>query len=167
MTLVAAVVIAGALLAVWAGIAKLVTPHAAVRAMRAARLASSPSAVRAVAACEVVVGVLVLATTSWVPRVLLAVVFAALLAFAARSVRAGSEAPCGCFGVGARPVGPRHVVVDASIAACAAGSLLPLGYPTGSVGSGGALVGALVIVVGCCTAALVAAFLARDPTRSV
>jgi len=163
VTLVAAVVIAGALLAVWAGIAKLVTPHAAVRAMRAARLASSPSAVRAVAACEVVVGVLVLATTSWVPRVLLAVVFAALLAFAARSVRAGSEAPCGCFGVGARPVGPRHVVVDASIA----GSLLPLGYPTGSVGGGGALVGALVIVVGCSTAALVAALLARDPTRSV
>jgi len=58
-------------------------------------------------------------------------------------------------------------VVDASIAACAAGSLLPLGYPTGSVGGGGALVGALVIVVGCSTAALVAALLARDPTRSV
>lgn len=144
LTAVAAV---AALLLVLAGAAKIRDPAATSEALRLARLPDGSTAVRAVGAGEVIVGITALAAggIAYGP---LALAYVAFAVFAERQRRAGSS--CGCFGVDEAPLTRLHVAVDAA-AALGAGAATVLAAPSLHASlSGGAVlaaatVGALVV----------------------
>lgn len=110
------VVVVAALLAL-AGAMKITRPAPTAGALRALRLPSSLSLVRALGVTEVVVGVAAGITFS---PALLALLAAAYLAFTAFVVVAlGSHAPlqsCGCFGQADTPPSRAHLVLNISAA---------------------------------------------------
>ncbi|MFB4314952.1 MauE/DoxX family redox-associated membrane protein [Actinomadura sp. 21ATH] len=81
---------------------------------------------------------------------LAAVLLAAFTAVIAASVRRGRRTACRCFGPSSVPLGPRHLVRNGALLACAAaGGLAPGGLPHAggaAVAAAAGLVGALLIV---------------------
>ena len=125
MTVLAGLVgMVGVLLAA-GGVSKARRPAPTVRSLRALHLPASGTAVRALAAVEVVVGaLLVLFAGRWTCAVG-AVIFAAFTIVSARLVRLGDDATsCGCFGDRSARPSWWHVGVDAGAAlALAAGAI--------------------------------------------
>jgi len=116
MTIVAALAYTGAMLAMAAGLTKLVSPRGAVTAMRAMLLPSSSTLVRAGAVVELTCGALVLAWDSWLPRLLLASAYVGFAIFSLAVLRSERDVPCGCFGPGGATPGWRHVSLDVVLA---------------------------------------------------
>jgi hypothetical protein len=126
--------VAAALLVV-AGAAKVVDPAMTVGALRALRLPSSPTLVRAGAAAEVVLGLTALAVGGPLPWALVALSYLGFGAFVVAALRAGTMVgSCGCFGREDTPPHPLHVGLDLALAATAAAV---------AVGGTGSLLGAL------------------------
>lgn len=108
----------------------------------------------AIAASEV--GIVVLVALPWTATAGLLLAAGVLAVFTVgvfRTVRAGAEAPCHCFGPSATPLRMRHVARDtllglAALAAAAAGVLGPAGMdPAGAALSLGAAVVASLLVL--------------------
>jgi len=126
--------LASAALLVAAGGAKLRDPLPLVRALRSARLPANAALVRVVAALEVVLGAVALATGSRAAAALVALSYACFTGFVLLArARGGVLASCGCFGRADTPPTTTHVVVTAALAVVAAVvAVRPLG-PLGDV----------------------------------
>lgn len=110
---------AGALLLIVSGVAKLLHPASAVRAVIAARLTSRPhlpaarALVRLTGTVEVGTGAAVLAVGGRPASAALALVFVALALFAARLSLVAPAEDCGCFGASrTAPVTRWHVSLN-------------------------------------------------------
>jgi Methylamine utilisation protein MauE len=157
-----ALTIVAALLAVGAGLTKLVSPRSAVLAMRSVGLPSSDAAVRLGSLVECVVAAATLVSPSWIPRLLLALSFLALSAFVAAALRTGRAIDCGCFGAAGGEIGRRHLALNAALCVGVAASLLTRsGAIAGSVRLG-SLSGAAVLLVGIVSALLAATYVAHE-----
>src|SRR5690349_7602699 len=87
-----------------AGALKLAQPQAASRALGAAGLPESLSAVRVLGVTEVLIGATAIAIGNAITATLMAVYYAGFAIFALVLLRrAGNETPCGCFGETAKP----------------------------------------------------------------
>jgi hypothetical protein len=130
--------LAGGLLLVAAGAAKVVEPLSLVRALRAAglRLRAPLLArwVRGLAALEAVIGVVAVLHPTRPVAALVALSYAGFTAFVLRALRSGSPlASCGCFGKTDTPPTPGHAAMTAVVAVAAVlvatGSAAPLDLP--------------------------------------
>src|SRR4051812_547539 len=120
--------LAAAVLLVLAGVPKVLTPDPLVRALRSvlpaagagdgtARALTGPTAVRAVAAFEVVVGLLAVVRPDRLTGLLVALTYGAFTAFVAVALsRGGVLASCGCFGKADTPPTRSHLLVTALLA---------------------------------------------------
>jgi Methylamine utilisation protein MauE len=142
-----------ALLLAFAGAAKVVDPTMTVGALRALRLPSSPTLVRAGGGAELVLG-LSAVTAGWAAVWwLVAASYLGFAAFVVAALRAGTMVgSCGCFGREETPPHPGHVVLDAALAAAAgAAAVLDLGAPLDATldepGQGAVVVGLSVLAV--------------------
>lgn len=156
-----AITIVAALLAVGAGLSKLWSPRPAVTAMRALGLPSGVAAVRLGSLAECAVAVAALVSPSWIARLLLALSYAALLAFVVAALRTGRTTDCGCFGAGGA-IGRRHVALNAALAiGVAATAIMRTSAITAQVRPG-SLSGAAVVLVGLASALLAATYVSRE-----
>lgn len=110
--------LAGCLLLVGSGIAKLRRSRGALEAVR--RLwADAPAPVgTAIGAAELAVGatgILVGGLGAW----LVAALYVCLASFSAGALRGGDRVPCGCFGERSAPIHGVHVVLNLAFAAAA------------------------------------------------
>ncbi|NAZ88377.1 hypothetical protein GTR00_20130 [Kineococcus sp. T90] len=119
--------LAGSLLLLLAGVAKLRRPDGTARALRAQHLPSSPALVRLLGAGEVLLAAAALAGlpgTAWA----VAAAYAAFTAFVVVAlVRGAPLSSCGCFGEPDLPPTRTHVAVTAALAAASAGTALGAG----------------------------------------
>jgi methylamine utilization protein MauE len=123
---------AAAALVVASGGAKLRHPGPAVRALQAARLPSSPPAVRAIGAVEIVVGLSCLIAPGRLSAAALAALYAGFAAFLARLIRAGVPgASCGCLGRQDAAPSLLHLALD--VAAGTTAALVAMSPPSGIV----------------------------------
>lgn len=166
LALVVAVTAAGAVLAVGSGLAKLARPLGAGAALRAVGLPSSTNLVRAGSLGEASIGVAALVSASWIARLALCVVYVALATFIVASLRAGSPAPCGCFGEGETPMSVRHLAFTCAFATAAAASLLVGVHPSRLLAGLPAATGVTALVLAVATAALSATLMARPRDAS-
>jgi len=163
LTIVGALALTGALLAVAAGLAKLVDPRSAVVAMQTVSLPSSSAAVRLGAVAEVGVGTLVVVSGSWLARLLLAVAYAGFSVFSIAVMRSEREVPCGCFGRDDVAPGWRHVSINVAFSIALAVSAVE-GIPSApSEMRASAMLGATTVVVCGLAAWLAARFLSGTP----
>ncbi len=135
-----------------AGAGKLRAPAAAADALRSAGLPAGALPARLAGAAEAAIGGLVLLAPSRPALALMAVLYAALGAFAVRLLLAAERAAsCGCFGADAPP-SPLHAAFDAGAAVVAAGAAFrpPPGLP--ELAARAPLPG-IALVAGCCAAA--------------
>lgn len=150
-----------ALLLVVAGASKAVDPAMTVGALRALGLPSAKPLVRAGAAAELLLGLLVLAAGWAVAWWLVAASYLAFAAFVAAALRAGTlVGSCGCFAREDTPPHPLHVVIDVALAAtAAAAAVLGVGAPLGAIadapGEGAVVAGLGVLGVALVYGALV------------
>lgn len=101
------------------GFSKIRRPLPAARALEAAGLPSSQSAMRLLGSLEVLVGTACLAVPGPVPAAFLALSYGAFAAFIFRLLRvAGSSASCGCVGEREAPPSVLHLTLNL-IATCA------------------------------------------------
>ncbi len=122
--LTAPALVAAALLAL-AGAQKLVDPTMTVGALRAMRLPSSASLVRAGAAAELVLGVAAIAIGVAALWWLVAASYLLFAAFVVAALRGGTMiGSCGCFGREETPPHGIHVALDLGLAALAAATAL-------------------------------------------
>jgi amino acid efflux transporter len=157
-----ALTIVAALLAVGAGLTKLLSPRSAVLAMRSVGLPSSDAAVRLGSLVECVVAAAALVSPSWIARLLLALSFGALTAFVAAALRTGRANDCGCFGAAGGEIGRRHLALNAALCVGVAATLLGRsGAIAGSVRLG-SFSGAAVLLVGIVSALLAATYVAHE-----
>jgi hypothetical protein len=113
-----ALVGAAGLLLLGAGAAKVVDPTRTVGALTALGARVGPTAVRLAAACEAVVGAVVLVVGGRIAAALVGLSFAAFAVFVAIALRSGRPiGTCGCFGRADTPPRPSHVAVDVLFAA--------------------------------------------------
>lgn len=125
MTAAAGPFLAGCILLMVAGLAKVREPAATQRAMAALggrRLAVPAPMVRAGGVAELVLGAVAFSTGSPTPAAAVAVCYLAFLVFVMASVAGGGGVGgCGCFGeaAGAVPVGALHGAVNGALAAAA------------------------------------------------
>jgi hypothetical protein len=118
---IAALVLVGALLLVWAGAAKAARPDGTARALRAAGLPSRPVLVRALATFEAAVGLAAVIAGGFAVDAVMAGSYAALAVFVWLALRRRwALSSCGCFGVADAPPTASHVVVSATLAIAAA-----------------------------------------------
>ena len=111
--------LAGAVLLLVAGIAKLASPSSTVGAMRGAGLPSAPALVRGLALVEVIVGTTAVLVNGRLPAWGVALCYAGFAVFLTVGMLRGTADSCGCFaGDRARPT-PTHVVVDCVVATVA------------------------------------------------
>jgi hypothetical protein len=130
-----------------AGAAKLRRPDPTVGALRAARLPASPTAVRALAAGEMVLSVAAALTSWWPLAVAVAVLYVAFAVFVQSARRRGGMAQtCGCFGSPDVPATGVHVVVNVAAAIAATTAIAGAGTVGDLVGEGGAGVVAIGLV---------------------
>lgn len=109
---------AASLLLLAAGAAKVADPTRTAGALAALGWPSSPWLVRTGAGAEAVLGALGLAVGGAVVAGLVATSFVGFAAFAAAALRSGTPVgTCGCFAREDTPPHPRHVAVDALLAA--------------------------------------------------
>ena len=120
---------AGALLLLISGVAKLLHPASAARAVVAARLTSSarlPAAravVRLTGIAEIATGLAVILIGGRLAALALALVYAALAVFARRLTAVAPAQDCGCFGAArAAPVTGWHIATSAAFAVLGAGA---------------------------------------------
>src|SRR5262245_7284812 len=146
-----------ALLLVVAGASKAVDPAMTVGALRALGLPSAKPLVRAGAAAELLLGLLVLAAGWAVAWWLVAASYLAFAAFVAAALRAGTlVGSCGCFAREDTPPHPLHVVIDVALAAAAVlGVVAPLGAIADAPGEGAVVAGLGVLGVALVYGALV------------
>jgi hypothetical protein len=115
-----ALVFVGALLLLWAGVAKSVRPDGTARALRAAGLPSRPGLIRSLAAVEAAVGLAAVTVGGIAVNAAVAASYAALAAFVAVALRRRwALSACGCFGVADAPPTAGHLAVDATFAIAA------------------------------------------------
>jgi hypothetical protein len=134
MSILAGPVFAVALVMGVAGVLKLARPRTAARAMRAAGLPASPLAVRALAVTEIVVAAAALAFGTALTAAAMAVYYAGFAVFATVLIRrAGSTAPCGCFGEAKADEATTWVHVGMNVAAAIL-CLAAVVWPTGGIG---------------------------------
>ncbi|CAN5478652.1 hypothetical protein BH23ACT9_BH23ACT9_30410 [soil metagenome] len=103
----------GAGLLVVAGVGKLDVPDGAMTTLHSLRLPSGRVAARVVGLGEIAVGLVVLLVGGLPAAIALAVVYAVLLAVAAR--QRAKQLDCGCFGITA-PVTVPHLTLNAAMA---------------------------------------------------
>lgn len=118
MASVTGVAVAGCLLLVAAGLAKLWRPTSLARAFAVVGMPGGAASVRLAAAVEVAVGVTALATgwrPAWMLGGLCYLVFALFVVAVRR--QGGALASCGCFGGAHTPATRLHVAVSAVYAA--------------------------------------------------
>ncbi|WP_337062188.1 MauE/DoxX family redox-associated membrane protein [Kineococcus sp. G2] len=129
--------LAGTVLLLVAGVAKLRRPDGTSRALRAQHLPSSRALVRLLGAGEVALAAAALAGaagTAWA----VAAAYAAFTGFVVLAlVRGAPLSSCGCFGEPDLPPTRTHVAVTAALAAASAATALG-GGPTGLAGAAGA-----------------------------
>jgi hypothetical protein len=103
-----------------AGAQKLLDPTMAVGALRALRLPSSPSLVRAGAGAELLLGVAAITVGGAPLWLLVAASYVAFTAFVAAALRSGTMiGSCGCFGREETPPHLVHLVLDVGLAGLA------------------------------------------------
>jgi hypothetical protein len=118
---IGALVLVGALLLLWAGVAKALRPDGTARALRAAGLPAGPGLVRSLATAEAAVGLAAVTVGGLAVDAMLAGSYAALAAFVAVALRRRwALSSCGCFGVADTPPTAGHLLVDATFAITAA-----------------------------------------------
>lgn len=111
---------AAAGLLVLAGLQKVADPHPLVRAARSVGLRLSATAVRALAAVEVAIGLATLLGGSRPAALALATSYAAFTAFVVLALRRGGVlASCGCFGKSDLPPTRTHAALTAAFAVAA------------------------------------------------
>jgi|SRR5919197_3369241 hypothetical protein len=111
--LVAAPFVVAAALLVVSGSSKIRRPAPAVRALEAAGLPSSVTAIRLIGSFEVLVGSACLAVPGPGPAALLALSYGAFAVFVHRLLRvAGSQASCGCLGENEAPASFLHLALN-------------------------------------------------------
>ncbi|HVE46025.1 MAG TPA: MauE/DoxX family redox-associated membrane protein [Acidimicrobiales bacterium] len=126
MTAWAGLYLAGCILLVVAGWAKVREPAATERALAGASAGSMSApfwAVRAGGLVEVALGMTGLSAAAPRPAALVALCYTAFAGFVVVALARGSAGRgCGCFGAGADdvPLGPLHVVVNLALASAAA-----------------------------------------------
>lgn len=159
-----AITIVAALLAVGAGLTKLLSPRAAVLAMRSVGLPSSDAAVRLGSLLECVVAAAALVSPSWIARLLLALSFGALSVFVAAALRTGRATDCGCFGAAGGEIGRRHLALNAALCVGVGVAATLLGRSGAIAGSVrlGSFSGAAVLLVGIVSALLAATYVAHE-----
>ncbi|HEY8547667.1 MAG TPA: MauE/DoxX family redox-associated membrane protein [Acidimicrobiales bacterium] len=117
-TLAAGALGAAALLLVVAGAAKVADPSRTAGALRALGWPSSPWLVRAAAAAELLLGLVVLVVGGRVPALLVAASYLGFALFVMAALRSGTPVgTCGCFARDDTPPSPAHVALDAVLAA--------------------------------------------------
>ncbi|HEV3212235.1 MAG TPA: MauE/DoxX family redox-associated membrane protein [Acidimicrobiales bacterium] len=162
MAAAAAITISAAWLAILAGVAKLLRPSEAVEAMRAVRLPAGAALVRAGALVECGLGVAVLASPSWIARVLLAGSYVALGAFVVVSMRTSPDVGCGCFGGRGPTSHVRHLAITGACALGAAASALHRGAAPMATVHWTSPRGAVALVLGAASAVLAATYAGRE-----
>jgi hypothetical protein len=96
-----------------AGVAKLRSPAAALRALALAGLPAAPALARGLGAAELALGTICLLAPGRVGALALTVAFAAFAWFLIRLMRREADsAPCGCFGDSSSGASPVHLVFD-------------------------------------------------------
>jgi hypothetical protein len=159
-----ALTIVAALLAVGAGLTKLLSPNAAVVAMRSVGLPSSDAAVRLGSLVECAVAVAALVSPSWLARLLLALSYGALSAFVAAVLRRGGATDCGCFGAAGGEIGRRHLALDAALGVGVAATLRMRSGAIAASVHPASFRGAAVLLVGLVSALLAATYLSHEGT---
>jgi uncharacterized membrane protein YphA (DoxX/SURF4 family) len=156
-------VLVGAVLLVWAGVAKVARPADTARALRAAGLPASVVLVRVLAGVEAVVGVAVIVVGGRALDAAMAVSYGVFAAFVGVAIARGwSLSSCGCFGeADARPTAA-HVVVDAALAAAGVVAASRGVHPLAGMGQHPGQSTA-VVVLSAVTAGLVVLTLTRLP----
>ena len=119
MTAAAGPYLAGCVLLVVAGGAKLRRPAGTQRALVAAGLPAPGWAVRFGGTVELVLGAAAAGSGSGRAALGVAATYALFAAFVVASLRSPGGGGCGCFGETTTPVHPVHVAVDLGIAAAA------------------------------------------------
>jgi hypothetical protein len=133
MSILAGPVFAIALVMGVAGVLKLARPRTAAQALGAAGLTDSPLAVRALAVTEIAVAAAALAFGTALTAAAMAVYYAGFAVFALVLLRrAGSAAPCGCFGEtkADEPTTYIHVIMNVVAAVLALAAVI---WPTGGI----------------------------------
>lgn len=140
-----AIVLAGAVLLVLAGVPKAARPHDTVRGLRSAGLPAAPGAVRALAVVEVLVGLGALAGPGRVAALAVAALYAGFTAFVLLALgRGGVVESCGCLGEADTPPTRAHALATGLVAA--AGLTLALA-PTGAWWADGPGAAALLLAL--------------------
>ena len=157
-----ALTIVAALLAVGAGLTKLLSPRSAVVAMRSVGLPSSDAAVRLGSLVECAVAVAALVAPSWIARLLLALSYGALATFVATALLTGRATNCGCFGAASGEIGRRHLVLNASLCVGVAATFLARSGAIAASVRPESLSGAAVLLVGIVSALLAATYVSHE-----
>jgi hypothetical protein len=133
MSLLAGPVFAVALVMGVAGVLKLARPRTAAQAMGAAGLSDSLLAVRALAVTEIVVATAAIVFGTALTAAAMAIYYAGFALFAVVLLRkAGSAAPCGCFGETKADEPTTWVHVGMNVLAAGL-SLAAVVWPTGGI----------------------------------
>lgn len=146
--MIGTMLLAAALLLAGAGAAKLGSPTAAAGMLRRAGwrwlgTAAARTLVRAGGVVELAVGLVAIATGSRPASALLAACYLTFLIVAARLLRRGQRASCGCFGATDSPVGAGHLVVNAIAVGLAIAATVRAPGPLGGRFHGSVLAGAV------------------------
>ncbi|MBX3314826.1 MAG: hypothetical protein KF906_10940 [Actinobacteria bacterium] len=132
MSPTAGIVLAGALLLLVAGMAKVARPAATQVALRTAGLPSSRPIVRLLGTAEVVTAAVTFVVAGTLGTALVALFYVGFASFSALLLRRSrGRASCGCFGGDDAPVTKVHVWLNLAIAAAA---LIALADPPPSIG---------------------------------
>lgn len=159
LSLTTSCTIVAALLALGAGLAKLWRPRSAVDAMHAVGLPSGTAAVRLGSLLECGVAVAAVVSSSWIARLLLALLYGAFTAFVAVALRSGRAVDCGCFGASGGTLGRRHLALTAALCA---GVAATIPARAAAVTWQGPLHGAAVVLVGVVSALLAATYVTHE-----
>jgi len=111
------------------GVFKVTAPRAARESLALARVHVPASVVRALGACEVVLGTAAAIAPRPLPAALVAVAYGGFCAFGLRRLSAGERRDCGCFGAAGEGVGTTHILLTAI--GCTTASLAVVFHPPG------------------------------------
>lgn len=111
------------------GVFKATAPRAARESLALAGVRVPASVVRALGACEVVLGTAAAIAPRPLPAALVAVAYGGFFAFGLRLLSIGERRDCGCFGAAGEGVGAMHLLLNAI--GCATASLAVVVHPTG------------------------------------